>query len=365
MAAAGCSSDTDATPGPESTAPSSTASEKDPAQGTTSRHSSVSDDLTASEATAPYGMIGSPSILRAGNGTTMLVYEPTWPAERTTYRLYDRNWEPRTPLLRVPVSLDVVRTTVNRFVGSAARTRQNGSGSMRWITIDSGGQIHEVSGQPERGSRAARPRSGDVNLGGDHGGRFAYRPSTDTVFRTPRLPWESSRFVWRLTNDGMLCAVRSGPLTEGVARVSRDEGRTFFEVPIVDVLPVDSGPRLQYCNVTRGGVVIETGGESPRWLHHLDRTGRHLISSQPLGGPLDPYDWGHLPDGRLVTGTNRPGIMVATDPLNRSMDHRLTPAPMQVWLDIVGDEFLVIGGGFVHVSKDAGLTWERFDLHLP
>lgn len=319
--------------------------------------------LSTSEATAPYGMNGSPSKIRTGNGTTMLIYEPTWPGQRTTYRLYDRNWQPRTSLLRVPVSLEVVRTTANRFVGSASLSRKDGTEPQRWVTIDDGGQIHEVSGQPKKRSRAVRP--GDINLGGDYGGRFAYRPSTDTVFRTPRYPWERSGFAWSMTNDGMLCAVRSRPLADGVAHISRDEGRTFIEVPVAEVLPADSGPRLQHCNLTRGGVVIETGGENPRWLHHLDRTGRYLISSRPLGDLLDPYDWGHLPDGRLVTGTNRPGIMVATDSMNRMMDHRLTPASMQVWFDIVGDEFLVTGGGFVHVSTDAGLTWQKFDLHMP
>lgn len=38
---------------------------------------------------------------------------------------------------------------------------------------------------------------------------------------------------------------------------------------------------------------------------------------------------------------------------------------MSAWFDIVGDEFLVAGVGFFHVCKDAGLTWEEFDLHVP
>ena len=33
--------------------------------------------------------------------------------------------------------------------------------------------------------------------------------------------------------------------------------------------------------------------------------------------------------------------------------------------DIVDDEVVVLGGGVVHVPKDAGLTWKDFDLQMP
>ena len=361
MAAAGCTSDPEAASQRESTArPSPSASKKAPTRKPTPRQLSVSDLLTATEATAPYGMGGSPSIIRTGNGTTMVIYEPTWPAQQTTYRIYDRHWKPRTPLLRVPVSLDITRTTANRFVGRASRTRKEGSSELRrWITVDPTGRVHQVSHQPKKDAPAVRPRPGDLHLEGDGYHHFAYRPSTDTVFRKPRFPWERPGSGWYFNDDGMICESGSGPLPSAELHISRDEGRTFTTVPVASAVPADSGPQLQACHLTKDRVIVETGGEYPRWLHTLDRTGRYLISSRPLGGLLDPYEWGPLPDGRLVTGTNRPGIMVATDPTNRLLDHRLTPASMNAMFDIVGDEFLVTGGGFVHVSRDAGHDLEE------
>ena len=319
---------------------------------------------TASPATPPYGTNGAPSLIRTGNGTTMVIYEPTWPGQRTTYRLYDRRWRPRTPLLRVPVSLGVQRTTANRFIGRTLLVRKDGREVQNWVTVDQAGRLHEVSHQPTQTSRSAPARPGDLHLEGDGYDHFAYRPSTDTVFRKPRLPWEGSGFMWDV-NGNMICAMGSGRPANGVLHISRDEGRTFTDIPTGGILPADSGPRLQACHLTKDRVVVETGGEYPRWLHTLDRTGRYLLSSRPLGDLLDPYDWGYLPDGRLVAGTRLPGIMVATDSTNRLLDHRSTPVPMSAGFDVVGDQFLVVDSGFVHVSNDAGLTWKKFDLQMP
>jgi hypothetical protein len=80
---------------------------------------------------------------------------------------------------------------------------------------------------------------------------------------------------------------------------------------------------------------------------------------------LDPYTWGALPDGRLVTGTSRPGLMVATDSTNTLMDYRPGPVPVGWGAQIVGSQLIVARGGSLHVSKDAGLTWQEFDLRLP
>lgn len=365
----GCTAGSGTTSGPDSpprqSVSPSTRSDRTPTSATSSP--TPPDPYAATEATPPYGMFGRPSVTRARDGTTLLGYEPT-PAGRTTYRLYDRHWRPLTTLLRVPVELRVERGTASGFVGRATRYRPNGSVELRdWVTIDRAGRLHEVSHQPEKGAPPGSLRPGDLHLNGDGLIRFAYRPFTDTVLRKPRLPWDGGGHSWYTDNYGMICAVRSAPLADGILHTSSDEGRTFTDISLAGILPPDSGPRVQACDTTTDRVIVTTGGEYPRWLHTLDRSRRQLLSSRPLGGQLNPYDWGTLGDGRLVTGTNRgPGVMVATDPTNRLLDYRPTPAPMSAWFDILGDQFVVVGrGGFVHVSTDAGLTWEKFDLQLP
>ena len=331
------------------------------------------DPLSAAPATPPYGTTFVETVVHADDGTNIVVFEPTWPGQRTSYRLYDRNWRPRTPLLRVPVSLEVQRGTPRGFVGRASLTRHDGSAVIdEWVTINRLGLLQSVANPPGRAPSTQSPRPGDLYLPGYTPTRsFAYRPAGDIILRVPR-PWLTIR--WNVYDnsglnglgnpDGMICAMRPGPVSDGALRVSTDEGRTFSDVPVAMAMAAASGPRLQACLTTAERIVVSTGGESPRWLHTLDRTGR-LISSQELGGMLNPYAWGALPDGRLVTGTNRPGLMVATDSTNTLMDYRPGPVPVGWVAQIVGSQLIVARGGSVRVSKDAGLTWQEFDLRLP
>jgi hypothetical protein len=374
MWATGCSGEREQSVEPGSAAVSAQPSPE--ATRTTKAHPADDfiDPLTAAPATPPYGTGSVASIAHAGDGTNIVVFEPTWPSQRTSYRLYDRNWRPRTPVLRVPVSLEVQRGTARRFVGRASLTRQNGSAVIdEWVTINRQGHLQSVANPPGRAAATQSPRPADLYLQGYTPTRsFAYRPATDTILRVPRPAWLTNRWTVYanpglnfLSNpDGMICALRSGPVSDGALRVSTDEGRTFTDVPVSMVMAAASGPRLQACLTTAERIVVSTGGESPRWLHTLDRTGR-LISSQELGGMLDPYTWGALPDGRLVTGTSRPGLMVATDSTNTLMDYRPGPVPVGWGAQIVGSQLIVARGGSLHVSKDAGLTWQEFDLRLP
>ena len=223
-----------------------------------------------------------------------------------------------------------------------------------------------MSHEPAKSTPSQPARPGDLHLQGHASGRFAYRPATDTVFRKTRFAWDGPRGTWYVDNSARICALGSRPAADGLLRASTDEGRTFTAVSLAGVLPADAGPRVHACDTTSQRVVVGTGGEEPLAVHTLDRAGTRLLSSQALGGQLDPYNWNTLPDGRLVTGTNRGrGVMVATDPTNQVMAYRPTPAPMVPWFDIVGDEFVLISRGYAHVSRDAGLTWQRFDLQLP
>lgn len=333
--------------------------------GAPSSASAGLDALKASPAARPYGVGGGPAaVIRASDGTTIVQFPATWPGERTSYRLYDRRWRPLTPLLRVDASLGVQRATATGFVGRASKTNRDGSYKFNeWVTIDRVGRLHQIAHQPDVATPAKPPRPGDIFLEGEDGGHFGYRPATDTILKQPRPPWNNPAHSWYV-DSGLICAMRSSRVSAGLVHMSIDEGRTFTDLSASDAIPAGSGPRLQACHATKQGVILVTGGEYLDWLHTLDRAG-HLISSQRLGTQLDPYNWDTLPDGRLVTGTNRPGLMVATDATNRTMEYRPGPNPMNSGFEIVGGQIFFLTSHNVYFSEDAGLTWQRFDLQLP
>ncbi|WP_322936742.1 hypothetical protein [Nocardioides bizhenqiangii] len=347
------------TPMPSATAESGAASASSP---TPTR---APDELEVTPASYPYGKRGAPTLLRARDGTTIVVFEPDQGSQQTSYRLYDNRWRPRTPLLRVDAELVVLQGTAKGFVGRAFRYRRDGSTELaEWVTIDPKGQVEPVADQPDRSTPARRLRPGDLDLQVLNGAPFGYRPADDSVTKKPQPPWGGNGYVVDVDTDGSTCALRPGPLSTGTIHVSTDEGRPVTELTVAGVVPADSGPRLQYCDVNEERILVETGGENPLWLHTLDLEGRYL-SSQRLGGLLDPYLWYLLPDGRLVTGTNRPGLMAATDASNEAMEFRRGPIQRDVGFDVLGDEILVLRGDAVHASEDAGVTWREYDLAMP
>jgi hypothetical protein len=321
----------------------------------------------AMPATPPYAAPGTPSLIRAHDGSTLAVYEPAWPRERTTYRIYDRRWHPLTPLLMVNVSLEVSRSVPAGFIARASLSRRDGSTALReWVTIDRDGNIRTVTQQPDRRAEAQPLRRGDLFLESSGRALLAYRPSQDAVVKARNPSWNGVGYSWYLDpEEGHVCALLSGPLAEGVMHVSVDEARTFTDVTAADVLPATSGPRLQACWATRDRVLVETGGENPRWLHTLDQDDQTILSSLRVGDRLNPYMFDMLPDGRLVAGTNRPGLMVATDSTNQLMGYRPGPVPPSATFQTVDQEVISIAGRWAHVSADAGLTWRELDLGLP
>jgi hypothetical protein len=372
---------TGCTAGQESSEPRRT-----PTASATSSHSATSepkaeptpagakDLLTATRMTPPFRTGGVPYAVRAGDGTKIVMWEPT--RASTAYRLYDRSWRPRTPLLSVPVDLHAWRGTTGGFLGQAWAYRRDGSVVIdKWVRINRAGRVSAVAHQPSRSAPAEAPRPGDVLVRGygfnGTAASFSYRPGADAILRRTRLPGPAvgaGRDVpedFRSVNGGWICALRPGRLSDGRVHVSTDQGRTFTDLAVAGLIPSWSGPQIEACDSTADRILVTTGADGADWLHTLDRTGEYLISSQPLGTGLNPYAWGMLPDGRLVAGTNRPGLMVATDSTNTLMEYRPGPVPVGWGAQIVGDELLVIRGGTVQVSKDAGLTWQAIDLQLP
>jgi hypothetical protein len=355
---------------PDPTASTPTRSESGPHGEETptpsTKPASLRDLLAAIPATPPHGSPGPPSLVRANDGTTIVAFEPGWPRERTTYRIYDRHWRPRTPLLRVDVSLHVSRSTATGFIAHASLSRRDGSSALReWVTIDRNGSIRPVSQHPNRSAAAQPLRPGDLHLESSGRTTLAYRTSNNTVLKANSPPWNTVGHTWYDNDEGHICAVRSAPLAEGTIHVSADEGRTFTDIAIADLVPEGSGPRLQACWASGDRILVETGGENPQWLHTLDKASQNVLSSRQLGDLLDPYTFDTLPDGRLVTGTNRAGLMVATDSTNQIMDYRPGPVSPNTFFQIVDNQLISASRGRVNFSTDAGLTWREVDLELP
>jgi hypothetical protein len=109
------------------------------------------DQLRTVEATRVRGELPYQGFLQAGDGSFLVVFQ-RWIADRTQYRVYDRDWHPRTPLLEVDAFLEMDRGLDAGFIGLATRTRPNGTSSFeRWVTIGTDGLIEEVA-------KPARPR---------------------------------------------------------------------------------------------------------------------------------------------------------------------------------------------------------------
>ena len=284
-------------------------------------------------------------LVRADDGTTLVGFGEPGVNDSTQYRLYDRQWRPLTPLLSIDARLVAERGTAHGFVGQATRSNRMGRHTLnQWVTLNRAGRVHPVADQPDRSARARPSRPGDLHLEGNGiRGSLAYRPATDTVFKKPRPPWDTVGHSGCVDTDG-ICAGKRGPLAERTIHVSLNEGGTYTTIPVGDIVPASSGPRLQSCDAGAERILVGTGGVCSCWLHTLDRTGTQLLSSRWLGDLLDPYNWGMLPDGRLVTGTNRAGLMVATDNTNTSMAYRPGPIPVGFGVDIVDDRLSACAG---------------------
>lgn len=227
-----------------------------------------------------------------------------------------------------------------------------------WATIDRRGRIREA---PTWAKPPHRVDKGDLPVGSDDPGRWVYRPASGSILRVKTPGWDSRRQTWHLGGSTVCAMPDSRP---ELMHVSTDSGRSFRPVPLAGLVPPGGG-RVVGCRVTPAGMLLEAVEENPAWLHTVDPDRGSVISSRRLGVELDPWNWDTLADGRLVAATNRPGIMVATDPSNREMRFRPGPVPVGVGFTLLDDEITLVRRHVVHVSRDAGLTWLERDLQLP
>lgn len=317
------------------------------------------DPFEASPATSPYRLMRGIDVYDTDNGNRLVIFEPGWPRERTMYRVFTRDWTPRTPLLRVRVSLRLEDGAQSRFVGRA--TKSNLAGRMtldEWVTVDGKGRIRVIAHQPGEASEARPLRRGDVHLGAEADAwppyvPFAFREAADTVYQKELPAWDPQGLEWSLSSDETIC-VQAGGDSRPIY-VSTDRGQSFTRLELAGVLP-DPGIPIGECRATSERIVLTMGSHETGPSHVLtfDHSLRHL-STQELGEALDPWALDVLADGRLVAGTSRRGLMVAADNTNRTMVYRSAPDDS---FYVVGDD-IVVAHRNVFVSRDAGVTWRK------
>ena len=307
------------------------------------------------------------TVLRARDGSTLVLItnETNMKAfEKTFVRIYDASWQPTTPLLRADVRLEGQRGLRRGFVAWAWRSKDRDTVPFRgWVIIDEAGQVRPLPGG-SRGDERVPVRPGDVALTGPRGGTLAYRPAADAVVTTRSSAWRSASTMWFAEQTGSICAVQHPSRPGDLVRSSVDEGRTWLELD-TSVLPDGSGRRLQSC-VTQGKrVVMTTGGEWPHSLHTFDRHTGSLLSTHPLMDKINGYAYTLLPDGALIAGTHRDGVLVATDTTNQRLRFRPAPVPWEAsQIVVLDDQIILLNGLGLTVSDDRGVTWREVDLGL-
>ena len=358
LVAAGCGSDVSAPPRTERTPASSVA----PNRPATAQ---ASDPLAPVPADR---MFFTADVLRADDGTAVVVSTNDL-GTRAAYRLYDRRWQPLTPVLELPAGLSLDRSVDNGFVGYLfVPRRKPRPPAIEPVMLHRDGTLAIVDDRSGRDDPAVRPRPGDLRLSPPAGGLTVYRPATGEVRRSTVPSWDvGTGRIWDRTRAGDVCALAGRERIDAgaVIHASVDEGRTFTDLSTA-ALPSDSGPFVQSCETAADRVAVMTGGENPRWVHVLDRRTGRLLASHFVGdrhGPYNPYSWRLLPDGTLVFDTNRPGLYVATDTSDRVLEFRPHPRLSGAQTIVLGDDLALLSGTrHLYVSRDEGRTWVRVEL---
>jgi hypothetical protein len=312
----------------------------------------VSGPPVATPVERAVGALSGP--VRARDGTTLV--QIAGPRDADQFRIYDRRWRPITPVLEVAASLSVLRGLRSGFVARVTRVKGPHRSAFRgWVTIGRRGAIR-VAERPVPGDSREPVRPGDIELVRPHEGALAYRPSEDAVVRVLPPAWFTISTTWYTRPTGTICAVPPRSVLGDSVRISLDSGATWRALG-TESLPAGSGPRLQSCEAQADRVAVMTGGEYPRFLHTFDRTTGTLLSSHRLMKEINGYDWTLLSDGTLVAGTNRRGLLAATDNTNRVLEFRSSPVRGPIYFAVVEDDLVLQRRGLLHVSTDRGRTW--------
>jgi hypothetical protein len=207
---------------------------------------------------------------------------------------------------------------------------------------------------------------------------LAYRPSTRKLF-TLTVPRSRGFRAWHVDKAGQLwsCSGGGGPQIPGFR---------FMGGPVAGdlVLSSDGGRHFQRIKIT----VAVGGTEAVAFDCHIDDQNLLVIGTDHEGAPkgtvgvrwnarsdlvtqitpldtelsFNPWVYDTLPGPRLVLGTNRPGLLIATDATNQSFELLPGPVPPQVSYDVQGRTIVSYTRHNPWLSIDEGSTWHQLDL---
>ena len=193
----------------------------------------------------------------------------------------------------------------------------------------------------------------------------AYRPSNDEVFEVEIPEWGGSNYI---SDSGSACGLESHRRADPV-HTSLVEGGPWRTHETAFIPATDPGRSLFACSIHPGRLVVSTIREHPTFVYTVDPDTGRVLSAHALGTALNGYDQRTMPDGTLVVGTNRPGLMVGTDSTNREFVFRPWPSkgdPVTGSWTVVNETIILpVSRRTVHVSTDRGTTWRPVDLQMP
>jgi hypothetical protein len=324
--------------------------------------------LTPMPASRPRG--DDSAFYRASDGFTLAILGRGSPRDRTWYRIYGPNWEPRTPLLRVPVRLDVGRGLRHGFVGEASASDRTGRETLHaWIRVEPDGTLTRLP-QPAT-SVPTKPLPGDVRFKALDGRLAAYRPATGQVLR-PAAPDTAPGHErdWQVSENGGICYTpvrRDGSIP---AYWARTDSRAWHRLDLRSALPPSAARQIMVCHAAAGRVVIYSGDDSRGVIAVYTvrvPAGHPVTTFRIRDRRINPWVLLTLPDGRTVFQTDRTGVMVAKDRSNTSFVFRPAPieAPPEQGLMMADGELIhlpAFRGHTIVTSRDGGRSWRTVDL---
>jgi hypothetical protein len=307
---------------------------------------------------------GIGDLMRDGQGTTLAVLGA---GPGTRYRLFDREWEPLTPLLEVEARFVARRGLADGFLVEVVGRRSGSSPTAAMLSSTDGSLKLLRLGPPgdplTAGSLTFRSESSRV---------WAFQPEDGVVWKPtfPATPRPGAD--WPGDPDGLACQGPYHLTTPSPTMWTSDGGATWRETRLDDLLPPGTPTEMIHCEPRGERIVLSLAknellkqvcvvSSSP------DPPGARLLGCHPVPAGAEGVTSSVLADGRVVFPARKPGrVFVAADATNSVFLRRPTPTTKGSWVRAVGDD-LVASNGFAYrgpdwVSQDAGRTWTRPDL---
>jgi hypothetical protein len=382
LLAAGCSGSGDhptPTPTSQHLTPGFTSSATAPAPSAGSTSPAENGSPFQPETVARPGP-GQRRFYRAGDGSTLVSMQTVaLGVFRTRYRIYDHEWSPRTPLLEVPASLEILRQLPVGFIARTTSRNLNNADQhvdetgratphpilRSWVLMRSDGSVHELVTTHRDGP----PHRTDVLFSSPGGVVHAYRPSTGEVWQADLVasapPQNRS---WVINPDGSVCVPERGERSAPTAW-SPDGGHTWANLRLSDVLPADASTHPAVCALHRGRLVVAMDtGDGFSDIYTVPTSNPSSWTHLLLGGDVNPNSFATLPDGRvLLQSRKHRALYIGTDSSNSTVQYRAGPPSIQgAYLTITETDMIrdpgSIAGVKVSVSEDEAVTWRPVDL---